>query len=666
MTELNALKGIGDKTAKLYGRLGIDTVESAVFYFPRDYVQYEPLSEAADFKENVTTAFEAVVVKRPLVRRVRRLSITTVTLAASSVEVSATWFNMPYLAQSLKIGETYVFRGKPVIKGGHYHIEQPQIFTREHYDEMLGRINPVYTLTKGLTNNSVTSTIRKAFDYLDGNYSQEVYDMHFPKDEDTLLRARRKLVYDEFLAFILRLRLIRAADTAQNDFHIVECAQCARIIEKLPYRLTGAQRRVWDEIREDLCLPRSMRRLIQGDVGSGKTILAALAAVMVAANGYQSAIMAPTEILANQHYEYIRSLVAGISSDINTVLLTGSMSASSKKNVHKLIETGEADIIIGTHALFQEKVTYNNLALVVTDEQHRFGVNQRSMLSSKNTDTNCHVLVMSATPIPRTLAMIMYGDLDISVIDETPAYRKPVKNAVVGEEYRQKAYDFFEKEIKAGHQVYVICPLIEESEGLEARNVTDTVQELNAYYDGRVRVGMLHGRMSGSQKQDIMDSFANGAVDILVSTTVVEVGVNVPNATVMMIENADRFGLSALHQLRGRIGRGSGQSYCIFMTGNDPGRNKRLEILKSTNDGFKIAEEDLKLRGPGDMFGLRQSGDVRFMLADIYADADLLKKASDEADIILQSDPDLSKPENKELRERVYALGITDDIASSM
>lgn len=667
MTELNALRGIGEKTAKLYGKLGIDTVESAVFYFPRDYIKYEPVTQSCDFKTDVITAFEAVIVKRPLTRRVKKLSITTATLVAGKIPVTSTWFNMPYLAQSLKAGSSYIFRGRLSVKGDHYHIDQPQIFTKEHYEEMCERISPLYPLTKGLTNNAVTSTVKKAFDYLDGNYDKEVYEMHFPQDEETLKAARDKLVYDEFLAFIIRLRLAKSAkETAKNDFNIVEVAECNRIIENLPYRLTAAQENVWKEISSDLCSDNSMRRLIQGDVGSGKTILATLAAVMVAVNGYQSAIMAPTEILAGQHYESITKLLDKCRIDVKVVLLTGSMSAAAKKSVHALIEKGEAGIIIGTHALFQDKVIYKDLALVVTDEQHRFGVNQRSMLTSKNNLTNCHVLVMSATPIPRTLAIILYGDLDISLLNEIPAHRKPVKNAVVGENYRKKAYEFFEKEIRDGHQVYVICPLIEESEGIEARNVTDTVRELDNYYEGRVKIGMLHGRMTADNKQKIMESFAGGAIDILVSTTVVEVGVNVPNATVMMIENADRFGLAALHQLRGRIGRGAAQSYCIFMTTGDPEKNKRLEILKSTNDGFKIAEEDLKLRGPGDMFGLRQSGDMKFMLADIYTDSGLLKKAAEDAARILRSDPDLSRAENRKLREAVFRQGGLNDIASSM
>ena len=663
MTALTALKGIGDKSAALYGKLGIDSVESAVFYYPRAYVRYEEISSPEELQSDKTVAFIATVVKTPLLRRVKRLSITSAHLAAGSDLITATWFNMPYLTKSLKKGSVYVFRGKLTTEGDHYHIEQPRIFTREQYEELLGHINPVYPLTKGLTNQAVTKTIKNAFEYLDGAYESEVFDMHFPKDEDTLRRARQKLVYDEFLTFILRMRLLKdESEYVHNDFNIIEVAQCDRLIEKLPYRLTKAQLRVWDEVRTDLCSDRSARRLIQGDVGSGKTVIAILAAIMVAVNRYQCAIMAPTEILANQHYDTIRQMLKTAGADLNVVLLTGSMTASAKKNVCHMIENGEADIIIGTHALFQEKVVYSNLALVITDEQHRFGVGQRMSLSSKNRTGNAHVIVMSATPIPRTLAMILYSDLSVSVIDEVPAHKLPIKNAVVNESYRKKAYEFMRKEIEASHQVYVICPLIEESEGLDAKNVVDTAKELEQYFPDDIRIGILHGRMRAGEKQKVMDGFAGGYINILVSTTVVEVGVNVPNATVMLIENADRFGLAALHQLRGRIGRGSSQSYCIFMgSGNSPDSLKRLEILGSTNDGFRIAEEDLKLRGPGDIFGMRQSGDIRFVLADIYTDADILREASQAADEILRNDPDLSLPEHEMLRKAVDGK---DDMSS--
>lgn len=668
MTVLTALKGIGDKNAALYGKLGINTVEDAAFYFPRDYMVYEPVSAPEALTCDRITAFSAIVVKKPLVRRVRRLTITTAILSAGGVKITATWFHMPYLSKSLPVGKSLIFRGRLTPEGDHYHIEQPLIFSEDRYNELLGHINPVYSLTKGLTNNAVVKTVRHSFEFLGDTVEPEVFDIHFPKDENTLIKAREKLVFDEFLVFMLRLRMQRALnERSSNDFHIIEVAECSRMIEHLPYRLTGAQVRVWEQIKDDLCSNRSMRRLVQGDVGSGKTIIATLAAVCVCINGYQSAIMAPTEILATQHYESIQKMIRDNSLDIKAVLLTGSMTAAAKRNVYRMIESKEADIIIGTHALIQEKVTYNSLALVVTDEQHRFGVNQREMLSQKGGAGEPHVLVMSATPIPRTLALILYADLSVSVIDEVPANRLPIKNAVVDERFRKKTYEHIGKEIAAGHQAYVICPLIEPSEGLDARNVTDMTAELSAYFDDNVKVGMLHGKMKSSEKQEVMDAFAKGYINILVSTTVVEVGVNVPNATVMVIENADRFGLAALHQLRGRIGRGDAQSYCIFMNSSEnPDTNKRLEILNRSNDGFKIAEEDLKLRGPGDIFGKRQSGDIRFRLADIYMDSAILAKASEKAEQILRDDPELLRAENHRLKALVMGNANTLDYGTTL
>ncbi len=665
MTPLTGLKGIGEKTAALYAKLGINDVEDAVFYYPRDYIRYEQISKAEELMPDRLVAIEATVVKRPLVRKIRRLTITTVILSCESIPISVTWFNMPYLAQSLEKGKSYVFRGRITIEGDRYHMQQPAIFSREEYDELCGHINPVYNLTKGLTNKAVTKTVRRSFEYLEGKYEKELFDIHFPKDEDTLTNARNKLVYDEFLQFIIKLRLLNGNnERISNDFGLIDTAVCSRIIEKLPYELTNAQKRVWDEVRDDLCSDVSMRRLIQGDVGSGKTIIAALSAILVAANNKQCAIMAPTEILAAQHHESLISLLAQNGLDIKCVLLTGNMSAAAKRNVLSMIEKGEAKIVIGTHALFQDKVIYDDLALVITDEQHRFGVGQRVGLAQKSNNDNAHVLVMSATPIPRTLSLIMYGDLSISVIDEVPAHKLPVKNAVVNENFRKSAYKHIEKEIRAGHQAYVICPLIEESEGLEAKNVTDTAAELESQFDNSIRVGILHGKMKADKKQKIMDEFAAGLIDILVSTTVVEVGINVPNATVMMIENADRFGLAALHQLRGRIGRGTAQSYCIFMSASAaPETMERLEILKNNNDGFKIAEEDLKMRGPGDMFGFRQSGDVRFRLGDIYSDSAILKQAANDADRIISEDPLLQNEEHSKLRSavlednRIYGIG---------
>ena len=656
---ITTLKGIGDKTAPLYNKLGINTLDDVIHYFPRDYIKYEPLTDTSNGIENFVNgkvySLKVTLLKRPLVKKSRRLSVTSANFSADGLSVSAVWFHMPYLNKVLNVGSSYVLRGKLTLKGDTYSFEQPTVFKPEEYDELLNHINPIYSLTKGLSNNSLIKTVNNTFESLDAtSYDKELKEIHFPVDEKSLFEARNKLVFDEFLLFILRIRLLKESnETSRNTFNIIETAECNRIIEKLPYRLTNAQIKVWNEIKEDLTSYKSMSRLVQGDVGSGKTILAILSAVMTGINGYQSAVMAPTEILAAQHFESFCKIIKDNNLNLTPVLLTGSMTAATKKKIRAQIESGEADIIIGTHALIQEKVIYNNLALVVTDEQHRFGVNQRQLLSKKNSEDNTHVLVMSATPIPRTLAIILYGDLSVSVIDEVPAHKKPIKNAVVGAKFRNKTYELMKDEISKGHQCYVICPLVEESEGLDAKNVIDYAETLNNAFDEKddIRVGILHGKMKPSAKQKVMDDFVSGNINILVSTTVVEVGVNVPNATVMLIEDSDRFGLAQLHQLRGRIGRGESQSYCVFMTENDNEKTlKRLEILKNSNDGFKIASEDLKQRGPGDMFGLRQSGDMQFKIADVFSDAVILKKASEEAERILTEDPELNKIEHQKLK----------------
>ena len=422
------------------------------------------------------------------------------------------------------------------------------------------------------------------------------------------------------------------------------------VIENMPYRLTNAQMRVWGELERDLKGHTRMARLVQGDVGSGKTILAFLAMIMTAENGYQSALMVPTEVLARQHYESLCTLLKENNlTEYNPRLLTGSTKAKERREIYASLEDGSCKMVIGTHALIQEKVQYKNLALVITDEQHRFGVRQRTALAEKGEPPN--VLVMSATPIPRTLAIILYGDLSISVIDELPAKRLPIKNCVVDTSYRPKAYRFITRQVELGRQAYVICPMVEESEGLEAENVTDYTQLLKKELPGST-VEMLHGQMKAAQKNEIMERFASGEIQVLVSTTVVEVGVNVPNATVMMVENAERFGLAQLHQLRGRVGRGEHQSYCIFIRGNkDQETAKRLEILNHSNDGFYIASEDLKLRGSGDLLGTRQSGDMEFQMADIFRDADILQKASEAASELLADDPYFEKPEHELLKK---------------
>ena len=531
------------------------------------------------------------------------------------------------------------------------------MFTEEQYASMEQVFLPVYTLTNGLSNNLVTKTVRAALgdehlfmDYLPHairekhglcEYNYAIRQIHFPEDMETLITARRRLVFDEFFLFILSMQYQKEKHVKEkNEFVFAVDDFTDELIEQLPYELTNAQKKALADVKRDMRSETVMQRLIQGDVGSGKTIVAFLAMADTAHNGYQSAIMAPTEVLARQHYESYQSMCEQFGLHIPIVLLTGSMTAKQKRRAYEALEVYSNAMIIGTHALIQEKAIYQNLALVITDEQHRFGVRQRETFAGKGTEP--HVLVMSATPIPRTLAIIIYGDLDISVIDEVPAKRLPIKNCVVDRRYRPKAYAFIEHEIRAGHQAYVICPLVEESENMEAENVTDYAKRLREELPEDIVIGVLHGQMKAEQKNKIMDQFVKNEIQVLVSTTVVEVGVNVPNATVMMIENAERFGLAQLHQLRGRVGRGDAQSYCIMVNASDLKNSmKRLDILNKSNDGFKIASEDLKLRGPGDFFGIRQSVGMQFLLADIYQDASVLQQASEKVQDLLATDPEL-------------------------
>ncbi|MBR6322781.1 MAG: ATP-dependent DNA helicase RecG, partial [Lachnospiraceae bacterium] len=509
-------------------------------------------------------------------------------------------------------------------------------------------LQPVYPLTKGLTRKMLQDAVRKALDTdavleetlpeeLRADYglmpfAEAVREIHFPRSKESLIPARRRLVFEEFYRFILGVRRLRESVEAEpNAFPIEDHPAAQEFIEKLPYELTGAQKRVLEEIKKDLSGAGIANRLIQGDVGSGKTIIAFIAMYLAALSGYQSALMAPTEVLATQHYENFKKLSDDYGLGLSVTLLTGSMTAKEKREVYEQISTHRTDLIVGTHALIQEKAHYEDLALVITDEQHRFGVNQRRALSGKGQSP--HVLVMSATPIPRTLAMIIYGDLDISVMDELPKNRLPIKNAVVDIDYRAKAYRFIQKQVEAGHQAYVICPMVEESEASEGENVIDYAKSLSQIFPPSIHVEYLHGKMKNEEKERIMEDFSRNLIQVLVSTTVIEVGIDVPNATVIMIENAERFGLAQLHQLRGRVGRGKDQSYCILVdTTNTEESKERLSVLAGSNDGFFIASEDLKMRGPGDMFGLRQSGDLAFRLGDIYTDAAILKEAEEAAE----------------------------------
>lgn len=559
-------------------------------------------------------------------------------------------------------------------------MEQPRLFRVEEYTALQNTLQPRYALTQGLTNNGVSRAVRKALDSVlsEGNrleilpeeirnefqlipLGEALEKIHFPENTQDLIAARRRLAFDEFLLFFLALRKVKEENQIRKVEELLEkVPDTDRLLDSLPYRLTGAQQRVWSEIEADLQKENAMNRLVQGDVGSGKTILAFLALLMCAANGRQGCLMAPTEVLARQHYEALLQMSGEYDLCIRPVLLTGSQTAKEKREIYARIADGDANVIIGTHALIQEKVIYRRLSLVITDEQHRFGVRQRELLADKGKGT--HVLVMSATPIPRTLAIVVYGDLHVSVLDEMPAGRKPIKNCVVNTSYRQTAYSFIRKQAEEGHQVYVICPMVEEGEMDGLENVMDYTDKLKAVLPDSIRVAALHGKMKPAEKNNIMEAFSNKEIDVLVSTTVIEVGINVPNATVMMVENAERFGLAQLHQLRGRVGRGDSQSYCIFISGNDNEQTmKRLNILNTSNDGFHIANEDLKLRGPGDLFGIRQSGLLDFKVGDIYQDSDLLLIASSLAERIAVQDPDEKLEQYSLLYERMKQDGNSID-----
>ncbi len=665
---VTSLKGIGEKTGKLFEKLGIRTVGELLEYYPRGYDAFDPPVPIGELKPDTTAAVEGMLKKDGDVRRFSRVAVTVTSVSDGTGTLQLTWYNMPFLRGTLKAGSRFVFRGRVVKKNGRMTMEQPEIYSLAAYESRAGSMQPIYGQTKGLGNKAISKAVAQTLEnrgmereYLPedirtrhelAEYNFALEHIHFPSSRQELLFARKRLVFDEFFLFILAVRRLKEKRQDQKSRYVLKrCREVEDLKNSLPYSLTRAQKQVLEEVFSDMEGGMAMNRLIQGDVGSGKTIIALLALLQAACNGCQGALMAPTEVLARQHYESITELFAAHGIQKVPVLITGSMTAKEKRLAYEKIASHQADIIVGTHALIQEKVIYDNLALVITDEQHRFGVGQREALGDKG--DRPHVLVMSATPIPRTLAIILYGDLDISVIDEMPADRLPIKNCVVTPDWRPKAYRFIEKEVAAGHQAYVICPMVEESEMLEAENVTDYTEKLRREFPSSIRVEALHGKMKGKEKNRIMEEFAAGEIQVLVSTTVVEVGVNVPNATVMMIENGERFGLAQLHQLRGRVGRGKSQSYCIMVNCGDEGAGERLDILNRSNDGFYIASEDLKLRGPGDIFGVRQSGDMEFKLADIFTDAGVLKKVSEEVNRLLAADPDLSMPEHRELKRRL-------------
>ncbi|MCM1183130.1 MAG: ATP-dependent DNA helicase RecG [Roseburia sp.] len=646
---ITVINGIGEKTAALYNKLNIYTVHDLIRHYPRDYEEWRDIVNIGELRVNQVHAIRATVLGTPQTLHIRRnMSVTTVRVKDSSGACDITYYNMPYIKNTLQVGKQYIFRGRVLLKRNRITMEQPKIVSPQEFVQNLNRLAPVYPTTKGLTIHAVTKAVRAALDALSleedyvpedlrqsygiPDYRSALTGIHFPSNRAELLAARKRLVFEEFLFFIVSVLILKdMSEREVNDCPMMRIDACADFIEQLPYELTGAQKRVWAQLEEDMCSAHLMNRLIQGDVGSGKTIVAILAMLMCVMNHRQAAFMAPTEVLAKQHFESVSALVSDYDLPFKPVLLTGSLTAREKRSAKEHISMGTRNVIIGTQALIQEDVTYYDLGLVITDEQHRFGVKQRETLAQKGLQP--HILVMSATPIPRTLALILYGDLDISVMDELPSNRLPIKNCVVNTDYRKKAYEFIAREVGKGRQAYVICPMVEANEELMGdgpvlENVIEYTETLRKALPDTVRTAYLHGQMRPRDKNGVMEAFAAHDIDVLVSTTVIEVGINVPNATVMMVENAERFGLAQLHQLRGRVGRGEHQSYCIFIsTSNQEETMERLQVLNRSNDGFFISSEDMRLRGPGDLFGIRQSGQFRFRLGDIYQDAGLLQDA---------------------------------------
>lgn len=660
------IKGVGEKAEQCLNKMNIYNIADLLEHYPRDYDEFKPIQAISSVAEGEMAAVEGSLCARPQMKVRGRLKILSVMIQDESGTIPVTWFNMPFLRNQLKMGTHYILRGKVSKKKGRLVLDQPKIYTRQEFYRQVGKMRPIYPLTFGITNNAVTKAIETALpdienltEYLPAEvrkrqnligYKKALNQLHFPANRAEMREARKRLVFDELFLYQLALSYIKKNGRNKSTHRIEEKSEVERLISELPFTMTGAQQKVYEEIIRDMGDGYVMNRLVQGDVGSGKTIVAVLALYQVVLNGGQGAFMVPTEVLASQHYKSLCGLLG--ERGVRIGLLTGSLTAKQKREGREKTVSGEWDIVVGTHAIIQDNVEFANLALVITDEQHRFGVRQRESLFQKGQEP--HVLAMSATPIPRTLALILYGDMDLSVIDERPADRLPVKNCVVNTDYRPNAYRFMAEQIRQGHQIYIICPMVEESEESDLENVTIYTEELRELFPSSVQIEGLHGKMKPSQKDEIMERFAAGETDILVSTTVIEVGIDVPNSTVIMIENAERFGLAQLHQLRGRVGRGSAQSYCILMTGQESKEAKeRLSVLAGSNDGFYIAEEDLKIRGQGDLFGIRQSGDQLFVLADIFEDAAVLRQAGEEARRFTEDEIVLLYKKNHRLKDRV-------------
>ena len=705
MSELTNIKGIGPKIEKYFANLGINDIKDLLYFFPRDYEAFEEPIDIINLEAGKVSTINAMPVTKPTMFRKGRTSITSIWLDDGTGRIRAFWFNIPFISKSLKIGVDKIFRGRVGRLKDGIGLSQCKIFTKEDYENLKGNLSPVYPLTQGLKNNTIKKTIKYLLDNneLNKNYFKEylpqnIIDerklcnleyafnhIHFPNKMDDMQEARKRLVYDELFLFSLAMQLNKDKKTNDGRMELkgVQDSSLNSLIKKLPFKLTSGQKAAINDIFNDFKNGKRMNRLLEGDVGSGKTVVAILAALIVADKRIQTAFMAPTEVLAEQHFNTIVNLLSAgarscehcepsttrtgefyepkcifSNSGVSLALLTGSTTAKDRKIILDKLKSGDIDILIGTHALFSKDVIYKDLGFCIIDEQHRFGVSQRKHLEEKS--NNANVLIMSATPIPRTLAMLIYADMDISRIIDKPKNRLPIKNYVANINEREKAFRSIKKQIDLGHQVYVICPAIDRSDDDDIgsfanyQNVTEYAEKLKSFYGNDVRVGILHGKMKSNEKYDIMKKFKDGEIDILVSTTVVEVGVDVPNATFIMVEDAGSFGLAELHQLRGRVGRAEHQSYALFVDTNPTEKSaKRLKVLLDSNDGFYIAEEDLKLRGPGDIFGVKQSGEMEFKLADMYTDINIFKEASSDAKDLIDKKIEFTKELNEKLEDYI-------------
>ncbi len=672
--DIQYLKGVGPSRAEKFRKLGINNLKDLIEYYPRDYEDRTNLKNIVELSNGSFSLIKGVLktkitnIYRYNRRTRKQLSIQKAVIEDKTGTANVMWYNRPYLVNQLKVGKDYYFYGETKVNFANFEILNSEVEEVEKDYVKAGNIVSIYGLTAGITQNIFRRTMRNALMEVEGSdvfsdfYSEEflkehnlldlktaIKNIHFPENKEMIKKARRRLVFDELFTISLMLFYLKQQNQKGNGPVFDKKILLNTVVNDLPFRLTSAQLKVLNEVENDLEGPLSMDRLLQGDVGSGKTIISILAAYKAVKSGFQTAVLAPTVILAMQHYVNFKNFLEKY--DIKIVVLTSDLKKKEKEEVLKKIKSGDADIIIGTHAILEENVEFKNLGLVVTDEQHRFGVKQRETIQSKGINPN--TLVMSATPIPRTLALILYGDLDISIIDELPPNRKDIKTIALNYKATEKVYSFISAEIEKGRQTYVVCPLIEENEELDLNSVQEIYEKYKKKFN-KYNVSFMHGRMKDKEKESIMQDFKEGKIDILVSTTVIEVGVDVPNANIMIIENAERFGLAQLHQLRGRVGRGKYQSYCILKIDKVSAKSKeRVKIMEKTTDGFIIAEKDLEMRGSGDFFGTKQHGLPDFKIANLFTDIEILKETQKIAIELLEKDKDFNIEENKKIGIKV-------------